>query len=145
MSIPYPANLRLPADPRRYGSLTFLTPTLLAGDRSLVDVIAHEMSHSWFGNNVGCKDWTNFWLNEGWTTYCERLLIRETQGEPGRGFSYIIGRKSLQDSLEGYEKANQQRYQRLVIPYDFGEDPDDGFSTVPYDKGDSYVNNSSYA
>lgn len=115
-------------------SLTFLTPTLLAGDRSLVDVIAHELSHSWFGNNVGCASWEHFWLNEGWTTYCERILIRQLQGEPGRGFSYIIGRKSLKDSLKEYEKAGMPNYQKLEVPFEFGEDPDDAFSTVPYDK-----------
>lgn len=115
-------------------SLTFLTPTLLAGDRSLVDVIAHELSHSWFGNNVGCASWEHFWLNEGWTTYCERILIRQLQGEPGRGFSYIIGRKSLKDSLKEYEKAGLPNYQKLEVPFEFGEDPDDAFSTVPYDK-----------
>ena len=61
------------------------------------------------------------------------------QDQPARDFSYIIGRKSLQDSLDGYENAGTRRYQRLVIPYDFGEDPDDGFSTVPYDKGESWI------
>lgn len=141
-------------------SLTFLTPTLLAGDRSLVDVVFHEACHSWFGNNVvsarlseiprvtlpcpgdwlnvhhpqtvpsriphhqGCKDWSNFWLNEGWTTYCERLLVRQKEGEAGRGFSYIIGRKALHDSLKGYEKKGEKRYQRLVVPFEFGDDPD---------------------
>ena len=101
----------------------------------MVDVVAHELSHSWSGNNVGCKSWEHFWLNESWTTWLERVLIRHDQGEPGRGFSYIIGRKSLQDSLNEFEKAGTRRYQRLVIPYKTGEDPDDGFSTVPYDKG----------
>ncbi|KAK9899275.1 hypothetical protein P389DRAFT_150549 [Cystobasidium minutum MCA 4210] len=120
-------------------NLTFLTPTLLAGDRSLVDVIAHELSHSWFGNNVGCASWEHFWLNEGWTTYCERILIRQLQGEPGRGFSYIIGRKSLKDSLKEYEKAGLPNYQKLEVPFEFGEDPDDAFSTVPYDKGSNLL------
>ena len=101
----------------------------------MVDVIAHELSHSWAGNNVGCKDWGSFFLNESWTTYLERLLVRHDQGEPGRGFSYILGYKALQDSLAAYEKSGETRYQRLVVPYAFGEDPDDGFSTVPYDKG----------
>lgn len=73
-------------------------------------------------------------MNEGWTTYCERILIRQLQGEAGRGFSYIIGQKSLKDSLKEYEKAGQHNYQKLEVPFQFGEDPDDAFSTVPYDK-----------
>jgi leukotriene-A4 hydrolase len=64
--------------------LTFATPTLLAGDRSLVDVIAHEISHSWFGNSIGCASWSHFWLNEGWTTYLERLIIGRLHGAPAR-------------------------------------------------------------
>jgi leukotriene-A4 hydrolase len=64
--------------------LTFATPTLLAHDRSLVDVIAHEISHSWFGNSIGCASWSHFWLNEGWTTYLERLIIGKLHGEATR-------------------------------------------------------------
>lgn len=71
----------------------------------------------------GCKDWGSFWLNEGWTTYCERLLIRATQGEAERGFAYIIGYKALLGSLKGYEEG-EKKYQRLVIPFEYGEDPD---------------------
>lgn len=65
--------------------------------------------------------------------------MRQIEGEAGRGFSYIIGHKSLKDSLSEYEKAGTRKYQRLVIPYSFGEDPDDGFSTVPYDKGSNLL------
>lgn len=75
----------------------------------------------------------------GWTTWLERVLIGRAQGEPARGFSYIIGQKSLKDSLIGYEKAGQRRYQRLVVPFTAGEDPDDAFSTVPYDKGSNLL------
>ncbi|KAG8897701.1 hypothetical protein FRB99_007980, partial [Tulasnella sp. 403] len=117
--------------------LTFLTPTLLAGDRSLVDVVAHEASHSWFGNNVTTADSGHFWLNEGFTTYLERILQGELHGPAERDFSYIIGRKSLLDALKGY--AERPKYQRLVIPYTFGEDPDDAYSTIPYEKGSNFL------
>ncbi|ELU39367.1 leukotriene-A4 hydrolase [Rhizoctonia solani AG-1 IA] len=117
--------------------LTFVTPTLLTGDRSLVDVVAHEISHSWFGNNVSCADSGHFWLNEGWTTYTERLLKGMLHTPAERDFSYIIGEKALIDALEHYK--DRPRFQRLVIDYAYGEDPDDAYSRVPYDKGSNFL------
>lgn len=73
--------------------LTAATPTLLAGDRSLVDVVAHEISHSWMGNNITCKTWEHFWLNEGWTVYTERKIVQKLHGEAHRHLSAIIGWK----------------------------------------------------
>jgi leukotriene-A4 hydrolase len=55
-------------------------------------VVAHELSHSWFGNLVGCESWSSFWLNESWTTYLERLILHDLQGDAARHFSYIIVR-----------------------------------------------------
>lgn len=60
--------------------LTFVTPCLLAGDRSLVDVIIHEISHSWFGNLVTNASWGEFWLNEGFTMYAQRRITTEVYG-----------------------------------------------------------------
>ncbi|KAG8892778.1 hypothetical protein FRC00_011550, partial [Tulasnella sp. 408] len=114
-----------------------IATALLAGDRSLVDVVAHEASHSWFGNNVTTADSGHFWLNEGFTTYLERILQGELHGSAEREFSYIIGRKALTDALKQYE--NKPKYQRLVIPYTFGEDPDDAYSSVPYEKGSNFL------
>lgn len=112
--------------------MTFLTPALVVGDRSQVDVVAHELSHSWHGNLISTEDWQSFWLNESWTTYTERLLARESHGEPARQFEFIVGKLALDEALQ--QQAGTPRYQRLHIPYSIGEDPDDGFSTVPYDK-----------
>ncbi|KAJ3843133.1 peptidase family M1-domain-containing protein [Lentinula raphanica] len=117
--------------------LTFLTPTLLAGDRTLVDVIAHELTHSWFGNGVTHAHASHFWLNEGWTTYIERLLLQVIHSPADRGFSFIIGYKGLQDDLEMY--VDRPKYQRLVIEFEKGEDPDDAYSRVPYDKGANLI------
>ncbi|CAE6493395.1 unnamed protein product [Rhizoctonia solani] len=117
--------------------LTFVTPTLLAGDRSLVDVVAHEISHSWFGNNVSCADSGHFWLNEGWTKYTERLLLRALHGPATRDLSYIIGKKGLVDALEHYQ--DRPKYQRLVIDYAYGDDPDDAYSVIPYEKGSNFL------
>ncbi len=60
--------------------LTFVTPCLLAGDRSLADVIVHEICHSWFGNLVTNATWGDFWLNEGFTMYAQRRVCRELYG-----------------------------------------------------------------
>ncbi|KAI0641084.1 peptidase family M1-domain-containing protein [Trametes meyenii] len=117
--------------------LTFLTPTLLVGDRTLVDVVVHELTHSWFGNGVTQANSTHFWLNEGWTVYIERVLLQLLHSPADRGFSFLIGYKSLQDALKQYE--SKPKYQRLVIDFDVGEDPDDAYSTVPYEKGANFL------
>ncbi|OSD05714.1 hypothetical protein PYCCODRAFT_1465050 [Trametes coccinea BRFM310] len=117
--------------------LTFLTPTLLVGDRTLVDVVVHELTHSWFGNGVTQANSTHFWLNEGWTTYIERVLLQLLHTPADRGFSFLIGRTSLTNALKQY--TSKPKYQRLVIDFDVGEDPDDAYSTVPYEKGANFL------
>jgi leukotriene-A4 hydrolase len=67
----------------------------------------------------------------------ERLLLQVLHSPADRGFSYIIGAKSLVDDLERY--ADVQRYQRLVIDFETGEDPDDAYSQVPYEKGANLI------
>ncbi|KAN0082871.1 hypothetical protein V8E55_008666 [Tylopilus felleus] len=98
--------------------ISFITPTLITGDRSLTDVVIHELTHSWFGNGVTNAHASHYWLNEGWTTYIERLLL-ELIHSPGH-VGYPI-------------------YQRLVIAFDVGEDPDAAYSRVPYDKGANLI------
>ncbi|RDB24666.1 Leukotriene A-4 hydrolase [Hypsizygus marmoreus] len=117
--------------------LSFLTPTLLAGDRSLVDVVVHELTHSWFGNGVTHANASHFWLNEGWTTYIERVLQQVLHTPAHRGFSFVIGSKALKDSLVQYK--DRPKYQRLVIEFEKGEDPDDAYSSVPYEKGANFI------
>ncbi|KIK04477.1 hypothetical protein K443DRAFT_675932 [Laccaria amethystina LaAM-08-1] len=117
--------------------LTFLTPTLLTGDRTLVDVVAHELSHSFFGNGVTHAHASHFWLNEGWTTYMERLLLQVVYSPAHRDFSFVIGAKALKDSLKEYE--DRPEYQSLVITFERGTDPDDAFSSVPYEKGANLI------
>ncbi|KAF8168402.1 hypothetical protein B0H34DRAFT_685291 [Crassisporium funariophilum] len=117
--------------------LTFLTPTLLTGDRALVDVVVHELTHSWFGNGVTHANPSHFWLNEGWTTYIERLLLQVLHSPAERGFSFVIGQKALVDSLKLYE--DRPKYQRLVIDFEVGEDPDDAYSSIAYEKGANLI------
>jgi len=117
--------------------LSFLTPTLLAGDRSLVDVVVHELTHSWFGNGITHAEATHFWLNEGWTTYIERLLQQFLHSPAERGFQYVIGSTALSEALNIY--ADKPKYQHLVIDFESGEDPDDAYSSIPYEKGSNFL------
>lgn len=80
---------------------------------------------------------SHFWLNEGWTTYMERLLREISEGSAARGFAYVIGAKSLNNALKRLE--NRPKYQRLVIPFEEGEDPDGAYSRVPYEKGANFI------
>jgi leukotriene-A4 hydrolase len=80
---------------------------------------------------------SHFWLNEGWTTYIERLLQELIHSPAHRGLSYVIGYKALVDALELFRPT--PKYQRLVIGFDFGEDPDEAYSRVPYDKGANFI------
>lgn len=80
---------------------------------------------------------SHFWLNEGWTTYIERLLLQVLYSPAERGFSFVIGSKALIDALKEYE--DRPKYQRLVINFEKGEDPDDAYSSVSYEKGGNFL------
>lgn len=112
--------------------LTFVTPTLLAGDRSLANVVAHEIAHSWTGNLVGCKTWEHFWLNEGHTVFLERKIGLRLYGEEFWNLANIEGTKALSGSIEAFGADNLLT---AMVPELKNVDPDDAFSSVPYEKG----------
>jgi hypothetical protein len=112
--------------------MTFLTPTLLAGDRSLVDVVAHELAHSWSGNLVTNASMEHFWLNEGFTVWAERRILRILHGDDAAALSWALGQKALEDALERFRDAPQLTVLRMHLE---GVDPDDAFSSIPYEKG----------
>ncbi|CAE7555211.1 lkhA, partial [Symbiodinium microadriaticum] len=112
--------------------LTFATPTLLAGDKSLADVIAHEIAHSWTGNLVTNCTWDHFWLNEGWTVWLERKVMARVKGDVA--YLKLSAQIGYQSFLVDLERQENGPYTRLVWPLQ-GGDPDDAFSVVPYEKG----------
>ena len=118
--------------------LTFLTPSLLTGDRSLVDVLAHEIAHSWTGNLVTAANWQHFWLNEGFTMFLERKILARVHGdnEPLRQFNAIQG---LADLKEAIEQFGQDSPATLLVPDLTSTDPDDVFSSIPYEKGHTFL------
>ncbi|SCV05416.1 LANO_0H07008g1_1 [Lachancea nothofagi CBS 11611] len=118
-------------------NMTFATPTLIAHDKSNVDVIAHELAHSWSGNLVTNCSWDHFWLNEGWTVYLERRIMAAIHGEPSRHFSALIGWNDLENSISSMRNPN--RFSTLVQNLKDGTDPDEAFSTVPYEKGSTFL------
>ena len=114
--------------------LTFLTPTVISGDRSLVALIAHELAHSWSGNLVTNANWNSVWLNEGFTVYLERRIIETLYGEDRRAMEDVLGVQSLKRDIASLEADGKRDLTRLSVDLK-GQDPDDGFSDVPYEKG----------
>ncbi|MCA1580005.1 MAG: M1 family metallopeptidase [Acidobacteria bacterium] len=110
--------------------LTFATPTLLAGDRSLVDVVAHELAHSWSGNLVTNATWSDFWLNEGFTTYCERRIVERVFGPKRSEMEWVLGRQTLEGLSLSLEPGDL-----MLRPEVAGRDPDAVLSEVAYEKG----------
>ena len=120
-------------------NLTFVTPTLIAGDKSLVNVIAHEISHSWTGNLVTNREWNGFWLNEGPTVFLERKIMCAMEGGDDALFDFlaILGWNALESTVEAF--GEDHKYTRLVPDLDDGADPDDAFSKIPYEKGFAFL------
>jgi leukotriene A-4 hydrolase/aminopeptidase len=114
--------------------LSFITPTVIAGDKSLVNLIAHELAHSWSGNLVTNATWRDLWLNEGFTSYVENRVMEEVYGRDRAVMEQALSVADLKAEM----KELDERDTILNLPLD-GRDPDDAFSGVPYVKGQLFL------
>jgi len=111
--------------------VTFATPTVIVGDKSLVALVAHELAHSWSGNLVTNATWSDFWLNEGFTTYLERRIVEVVYGKRLAEMERVIGLRDLAQAREEVTSPGD----RTLQPDLKGRDPDDAYSVVPYEQG----------
>lgn len=114
--------------------LSFITPTVIAGDKSLVNLIAHELAHSWSGNLVTNETWRDLWLNEGFTSYVENRIMEEVFGVERAVMEQSLDAQGLSYEIAELAPGDTQLYIDLA-----GRDPDDAFSGVPYTKGQLFL------
>lgn len=117
-------------------NLTFLTPGVIAGDRSLTSLLAHELGHSWSGNLVTNATWDDIWLNEGFTTYVEHRIGEAIFGKKEFEMQNVITRKELVDNVAEYGDTNPDTRLKVSLT---GRNPDDGISMIPYVKGYAFL------
>ncbi|KFN44029.1 M1 family metallopeptidase [Arenimonas oryziterrae] len=115
--------------------LTFATPTVIVGDKSLVSLIAHELAHSWSGNLVTNSSWKDIWLNEGFTSYVENRITEAVYGSDLAQMEFVIAQNGLTEEL----KETLPKNQLLALDPLTGEDPDNALSGVPYTKGQWFL------
>jgi aminopeptidase N len=118
-------------------NMTFLTPTFIAGDKSLVSLVAHELSHSWSGNLATNATWNDFWLNEGMTTYAERRIVEELYGKKQADEEIALGIDAMNKAVaeNGGPKGPDTRL-HLDLK---GRSPDAGLSDIAYEKGAAFL------
>ena len=112
--------------------LTFATPTILAGDRSLTSLVAHELAHSWSGNLVTNATWDDFWMNEGFTVYFELRIMEALYGKDFADMQCLLGLEDLKSTIEELGDTSADTHLKLNLT---GRDPDDGMNDIAYEKG----------
>lgn len=115
----------------------FYSPTVVSGDRENIGVVAHEFAHSYSGNLVTDDAWEHFWLNEGWTVYIERCILRDLRGEEAVQLEAIVGWQDLLYNIEAYG-GNARVFTSLVLEFQ-GKRPDDIMSKISYEKGYTFL------
>lgn len=113
-------------------NLTYINPALIVGDKSMVCTVAHEIAHSWTGNLVTNKDWSNFWMNEGFTVFLERKIIQNYYDAEYANLEADVGYNELLYAINAQGETHKYTCLNSQIN---DEDPDDAFSVVPYEKG----------
>ena len=114
--------------------LTFATPTILAGDRSLTSLIAHELAHSWSGNLVTNDTWNDFWLNEGFTVYFEHRIMEKLYGRDYSEMQAVLDLQDLQETIKHLKADHHDADTKLKLDLK-GRNPDDGVTDIAYNKG----------
>ncbi len=114
--------------------MTFATPTIIAGDKSLVSVIAHELAHSWSGNLVTNAAWKHVWLNEGFTTYVQGRIVEAVYGKSQADEEFLVAANALRKAF-----ADAKPDEQILVPDLTGKDADDSLSDVPYTKGSWFL------
>lgn len=115
--------------------LTFATPTVIVGDKSLVSLVAHELAHSWSGNLVTNATWRDFWLNEGFTVYLERRIVEVVYSRRLADMERVLGLRELAEARANLEVPGD----RTLLPELNGRDPDEFYSYVPYEQGSLFL------
>lgn len=114
--------------------LTFATPTIISGDRSLVNLIAHELAHSWSGNLVTNATWNDFWLNEGFTVYFERRLTEKMTDKSYADMLWELGYQDLENTVNDMKEEDNMKDSHLKLNLK-DRDPDEGLTDIAYEKG----------
>ena len=114
--------------------LTFVSPTTIAGDKSLVSIIAHELAHSWSGNLATNGTWRDFWLNEGFTVYIEERIQEAVYGPERVAMESSLEVQAFKEELQDMDARDQVLHVDLA-----GRDPGEGFTGVPYVKGAMFL------
>ncbi len=114
--------------------LSFVTPTIITGDKSLISLVAHELAHSWSGNLVTNASWNDVWLNEGFTNYVENRIMQQVYGQARADMELLLNVRALQQRLTKLAPADSR------LQPDFrGRDPDQAFHQIPYVKGQLFL------
>jgi len=116
--------------------LTFATPTIIAGDRSLTALVAHELAHSWSGNLVTNATWNDFWLNEGFTVYFEGRIMEEVYGKEYADMLRLLGQQDLEAEVKDLGEESKDTHLKLDLE---GRDPDEGMTSIAYEKGAAFL------